>query len=611
MLRRFLVLVSVLVVALSMIGASALRASADETPPTLSPTQGPAGTHVTASATDWPGCSSMSVSGWGQTTLGTAAVSSSGAFTLSFTVPGNAPLGAAQLVFMPTCSHSTILTVATFTVTQGTPPAPSCTPSVSLTPNSGAVGSTFVMAGKGWLPGGTVTITLPSTVPGFFESTTPFTPKVAADGTWKLTAIVGKPSSAGGYTFTFAESGCASQTGTFTVTASLTVSVPAAPSNLTATAVDQHDIKLIWHDNSSNETGFEINNGVTSRNAGANSTTYTWGGLAPGTYMCFKIRSYNSAGDSAWDPNVSPWYVCTTTPKPKPPTVTSYAALGDSYSAGLGNSPAYPNGVPNCGQSVKAYPALLDAAVPSLGKLGFIACENDVTDDFYTNGKNLSQLDALGLLPNVRTVTLTIGGNDIGFASVITDCAINPQILKTDCNPRWKAKVNAWINALAGKGSATTINGQPIHALATLLAGIHQMAPNARIFLAGYPRLFGTNAKYYTLLKGHGTPGTRVCYLPSVNAAGLRPLVRYDDAQWFDQTADTLNGVLTSAVAKARSKGVPVTFVSVRAAFTTHGDCDSGSSWLTPFNGLDRGTSLHPTAAGQQAYEKLLLAAGI
>jgi len=219
MLRRFLVLVSILAVALSMIGTSALRASADETPPTLSPTQGPAGTHVTASASDWSGCSSMSVSGWGQATLGTAAVSSSGAFTLPFTVPGNAPLGAAQLVFMPTCSHSTILTIATFTVTQGTPPPPSCSPSVSLTPSSGAVGSKFVMAGKGWLPGGTVTVTLPSTAPGFFESTTPFTPKVAADGTWQLTAIVGKPSSAGGYTFTFAESGCASKTSTFTVTA--------------------------------------------------------------------------------------------------------------------------------------------------------------------------------------------------------------------------------------------------------------------------------------------------------------------------------------------------------------------------------------------------------
>ena len=90
--------------------------------------------------------------------------------------------------------------------------------------------------------------------------------------------------------------------------------MPAAASNLTVTAVDPHDIRLDWQDNSGNETGFEINNGVDSKNAGPNSTSYTWGGLAPGTYMCFKIRAYNSVGDSAWEPNVSPWYRCTTTP---------------------------------------------------------------------------------------------------------------------------------------------------------------------------------------------------------------------------------------------------------------------------------------------------------
>ena len=90
--------------------------------------------------------------------------------------------------------------------------------------------------------------------------------------------------------------------------------MPAAPSDLTVTAVDPNDIQLNWQDNSSNDTGFEINNGVTSKDARAGSTTYTWGGLAPGTYMCFKIRAYNSAGDSAWDPDVSPWYQCTTTP---------------------------------------------------------------------------------------------------------------------------------------------------------------------------------------------------------------------------------------------------------------------------------------------------------
>ena len=80
------------------------------------------------------------------------------------------------------------------------------------------------------------------------------------------------------------------------------------------TAVDSYDIALSWQVNSSDQTGFEINNGVTSIDVGAGSTSYTWGDLSPGTYMCFRILAYNSAGDSAWDPDVSPYYVCTTTP---------------------------------------------------------------------------------------------------------------------------------------------------------------------------------------------------------------------------------------------------------------------------------------------------------
>jgi len=181
--------------------------------PSLSPAQGPPGTAVTASATDWRGCTSVSLSGW-NAKLGTAGIDAPGAFSFSFTVPSDAAPGAAHLRFSLTCGHSTDNPLVTFTVTQAHP----------------------------------------------------------------------------------------------------RTSVPAAPSNLTVTAVDPNDIRLDWQDNSGNETGFEINNGVTSKSAAANSTSYTWGGLAPGTYMCFKIRSYDSAGDSAWEPNVSPWYRCTTTP---------------------------------------------------------------------------------------------------------------------------------------------------------------------------------------------------------------------------------------------------------------------------------------------------------
>jgi hypothetical protein len=91
-------------------------AGADQSAPTLNPTEGAAGTNVTASAPDWVGCSSMSVSGWGRT-LATAPIESSGAFSLSFVVPEDAAAGPAQLQFSPTCSHSTWMPVVPFTVT--------------------------------------------------------------------------------------------------------------------------------------------------------------------------------------------------------------------------------------------------------------------------------------------------------------------------------------------------------------------------------------------------------------------------------------------------------------------------------------------------------------
>jgi hypothetical protein len=102
--------------------------------------------------------------------------------------------------------------------------------------------------------------------------------------------------------------------------------VPAAPSGPSATALNGTQIRVGWVDNSGNETSFQIYNGVSTVTVGANSTGYTWGGLAQGTYMCFTVRAVNAAGASAWTP-----YACTTTPTvPAAPTRQSAAALNAS-----------------------------------------------------------------------------------------------------------------------------------------------------------------------------------------------------------------------------------------------------------------------------------------
>jgi serine/threonine-protein kinase len=95
---------------------------------------------------------------------------------------------------------------------------------------------------------------------------------------------------------------------------SLDGSGPPAPTDLTATPVGPTAIRLQWTDTSTSEEGFTIHNGVTFINVGANTLTYEWDGLAPNTYMCFRVRSYNMAGVSAFAPSGEPGWACTTTP---------------------------------------------------------------------------------------------------------------------------------------------------------------------------------------------------------------------------------------------------------------------------------------------------------
>ncbi|CAG0942222.1 endoglucanase [Candidatus Brocadiaceae bacterium] len=80
--------------------------------------------------------------------------------------------------------------------------------------------------------------------------------------------------------------------------------IPAAPGNLTATALKKAKISLNWADNSSNETGFSIERSTSSvpwtqiATVGTNATTYTDSKLTAGITYSYRIRSYNSAGNS-------------------------------------------------------------------------------------------------------------------------------------------------------------------------------------------------------------------------------------------------------------------------------------------------------------------------
>ncbi len=100
-------------------------------------------------------------------------------------------------------------------------------------------------------------------------------------------------------------------TSTLTRTNYITVSEyspPQAPGDLQATPISFSQIRLDWQDNSSDETGFTIYDGITMTNIEANTISYTVGGLAPASYHCFRIRAFNDHGNSNW----SDWACATT-----------------------------------------------------------------------------------------------------------------------------------------------------------------------------------------------------------------------------------------------------------------------------------------------------------
>jgi lysophospholipase L1-like esterase len=221
-----------------------------------------------------------------------------------------------------------------------------------------------------------------------------------------------------------------------------------------------------------------------------------------------------------------------------------YVALGDSYSSGTGTRDYLDDGT-DCQRSARAYPSLLAAARG--WSLNLRACSGATIGDVTA-----SQLSALGA--GTGRVTISVGGNDAGFADVLTECAL----------PAWASDCDAAVDE-AQAYVAGTLPG----ALATLYGRIGAAAPNARVTVVGYPRVFmGEDCNAGTF------------FSPAEQTR-------------LNQTADRLNARL-SAAAGARG----FAFADPTSAFTGHAVCDD-VEWL---NGLSSpiSASYHPNVAGHR-----------
>jgi lysophospholipase L1-like esterase len=223
---------------------------------------------------------------------------------------------------------------------------------------------------------------------------------------------------------------------------------------------------------------------------------------------------------------------------------TTYVALGDSYSSGTGTR-TYINDGTSCQRSVYAYPSL-DASALGLS-LNFRACSGATVAD-VTN----TQLSALS--STTAYATISVGGNDAGFASVLTTCA----------QPSWASNCNGAIDT-----AQSTINNTLPGRLATLYSSIRAKAPNARVIVVGYPRIFnGEDCNAFTW------------FSPTEESR-------------LNATADLLNTRTATAASNAG-----FTFVNPTSKFVGHAVCDN-VEWL---NGLSSpvSESYHPNVAGHR-----------
>ena len=103
------------------------------------------------------------------------------------------------------------------------------------------------------------------------------------------------------------------------------ISLPDAPSTLTAKATSSSSIVLGWRDNSDNETGFKIqrkegacdspNTWSQIATKEANMKTHTNTGLTANTTYSYRVRAYNAGGNSAYSNCASAKTALAETPK--------------------------------------------------------------------------------------------------------------------------------------------------------------------------------------------------------------------------------------------------------------------------------------------------------
>lgn len=220
----------------------------------------------------------------------------------------------------------------------------------------------------------------------------------------------------------------------------------------------------------------------------------------------------------------------------------NYVALGDSYASGTGAG-SYGNSG-SCKRSANSYPQLWTNS-HGAASFAFVACSGAETADVLNN-----QVGALGA--GTTLATISIGGNDAGFADVMITCT-------TGSDSACVNRVNQ-----ARTFAQTTLPGR----LDNVYRTMRGRAPSARVVVLGYPRVFSAS----------------FCW-------------------WFSTTKrNAVNNAANelSSIIAGRAAAAGFTYEDVRDNLAGHEVC-TGSEWITGINWGALDESYHPNATGHRS----------
>jgi lysophospholipase L1-like esterase len=252
----------------------------------------------------------------------------------------------------------------------------------------------------------------------------------------------------------------------------------------------------------------------------------------------------------------------------------TYVALGDSYTAGplIPLQSLQPLG---CLRSDHNYPSLV---APTIGvpKARDVSCSGATTTHMsapqgVTPGPNPPQLNALDA--STKVVTLGIGGNDIGFSSIVQGCAVqNP--FGSGCAAGYQSGGH---DQVADKIAATAPKVDAV------LQAIKARAPQAKVLVIGYP----------TILPDSGNG----CY-------PLVPILA-KDVPYLRAKEKQLNAMLA---AQAAANGA--TYVDTYTSSIGHDVCRApGTKWVEGVVPTSTAAPVHPNADGMRHTAGLVTAA--